>query len=176
MSATSSLRKIAASRANGRLGKGPKTDQGKRTSSLNALDHGFSAQFAFLPSEDPLEYQAHHDAYREYYRSTDDANRAVVAEIADLNWRLRRAPAFEAAVLAEEIRTLALTPRPATTFASKAEIVDIALARLPKSRGLALLRRYTNPINRRIDELHSRLAGASRLPQFRPYSKQKLAA
>ena len=152
------------------------TDQGKRTSSLNALDHGFSAKFAFLPGEDPLECQAHHDAYREHYGPLDDTNRAIVEEIADLNWRLRRAPAFEAVVLAEEIRALALTPRPAIAFTSKAEIVDIAIARLPKSRGLALLRRYTICINRRIDELHSRFEGASRLPQFRPYAKQNLAA
>jgi len=172
MSVTTSLLKIAASRANGKLSKGPKTDAGKHISSLNAVSHGFTAKHAFLRGEDPQQYRIHHEMYCQHYGPINDFNREMVAEIADLNWRLRRVPAFEALVLAEEIRALATEPNP--QFTTKAQFVAGALIRYPQTNGRALLRRYTTKFNRRIDELHTRLEGARHLAQLRAI--QKIAA
>lgn len=50
----------SASRRNGRLSSGPKTETGKKTSSLNALRHGLSAQTSLLalnPNLDKIQEQ-----------------------------------------------------------------------------------------------------------------------
>ena len=45
------------SRRNGRLSRGPKSPQGKRRSSLNAIKHGMTACIPVLPGEDEAEFR-----------------------------------------------------------------------------------------------------------------------
>src|SRR5438045_3231911 len=51
-------RKLAANRANAAKSTGPRTDAGKRASSLNAVAHGLTAHTALLPGEDAVELEA----------------------------------------------------------------------------------------------------------------------
>ena len=55
--ATSEARRIANAR-NAQHSTGPKSDEGKKRSSMNALKHGLTAVEAVLPNEDPDAYQA----------------------------------------------------------------------------------------------------------------------
>jgi hypothetical protein len=62
-----SARKIAANRANGRASRGPKTIQGKRRSSKNALRHGLS-----LPVSDDPRFQSDIQALAREIAGADD--------------------------------------------------------------------------------------------------------
>ena len=50
--------RTAINRANSQHSTGPRTEAGKRRSSLNALRHGLTAASAVLPSEDRAQVQA----------------------------------------------------------------------------------------------------------------------
>ncbi len=52
-SATVSVFRATINRQNAQHSTGPRTEAGKRRSSLNALQHGLTATSAVLPSEDP---------------------------------------------------------------------------------------------------------------------------
>ena len=54
--ATSEARRIANAR-NAQHSTGPKSEAGKKRSSMNALKHGLTAAEAVLPNEDPAAYQ-----------------------------------------------------------------------------------------------------------------------
>ena len=54
-----SAAQLAANQANAKLGTGPKTEKGKKTSSQNARRHGFTAQVTVMTEEDRI----HHDAF-----------------------------------------------------------------------------------------------------------------
>ena len=49
---------IQANRLNAQLSTGPRTPEGKKRSSLNALRHGLSGQIVVLPNEDMQAYLA----------------------------------------------------------------------------------------------------------------------
>lgn len=53
----SSQKRIDASRANGKLSRGPVTVEGKANSSKNAVRHGLLVDSALLPGEDRKEFQ-----------------------------------------------------------------------------------------------------------------------
>ena len=48
---------MEANRRNAQQSTGPRTEAGKKTSSLNALRHGLTARIVVLPTEDLLAYQ-----------------------------------------------------------------------------------------------------------------------
>ena len=99
MSAAPSALQLDANRANALLSTGPKTAEGKLTSSRNAQSHGLTTRHALLPGEDLEEYQSHHRAYLERYQPQDPVDQDAVVELADIKWRLRRVPSFEAELL-----------------------------------------------------------------------------
>jgi len=53
-----SQEQLAANRANAAHSCGPKTEEGKKRSSLNATRHGLTARAVVLPREDQNEYLA----------------------------------------------------------------------------------------------------------------------
>jgi len=53
----------AANQANAQLSTGPKTEEGKRKSSLNAIKTALTGATVLLPSDDVAEYQRHLAAY-----------------------------------------------------------------------------------------------------------------
>src|ERR1035438_4989678 len=49
---------IAANKQNAQKSSGPKTPEGKATSSLNRLSHGFASHATIIPGENPEEFKA----------------------------------------------------------------------------------------------------------------------
>ena len=92
-------RQIAANRLNAARG-GPKTPEGKAAVSRNAVTHGLTSYNGLLPGE-KLEDFSDLRARVLAELAPDSAIEIELAErIASLLWRLRRVPAFEAALLA----------------------------------------------------------------------------
>jgi hypothetical protein len=86
----SSSRRINASRANGALSRGPITPQGKTRSSLNALDHGLTAQTVVLQCESQESFQTTLDNFLVRFQPVDTVELSLVHEMVAAAWRLQR--------------------------------------------------------------------------------------
>ena len=95
----SSQRRIRASRANGRLSRGPVTPEGKERSKRNALRHGMLAKCCLLDSEDTEAFHDHIDQYLIRFQPADDIEAGFVEEMVAASWRLRRSWAIETRML-----------------------------------------------------------------------------
>lgn len=90
----------AVNRANSQHSTGPRTEAGKKRSSLNALTHGLTSRTALLPWEDLAAYQDHHREFRDEYQPETPTETQLVRELADTSWRLNRIPLLESDLLA----------------------------------------------------------------------------
>ena len=75
---------VIANRANAQLSTGPRTAEGQQASSSNAKSHGLTSRSAFVPGEDPQEYELFHHAYTALYLPQDMIEQKMVSELADL--------------------------------------------------------------------------------------------
>lgn len=92
-------RQISANRKNAERSTGPSTDAGKAASSRNALRHGLTAKRFLLDGEDPDEYELMRRGFHADFKPSGAMQEHIVDNLADAFWRLRRVPAFEAALL-----------------------------------------------------------------------------
>lgn len=92
-------KQIEANRKNARKSTGPRTREGKQVSRLNALTHGLTAAEVLLPHEDRARYEALCAALVADFQPETAMESLVVERIAVGMWRLRRACAFEAALI-----------------------------------------------------------------------------
>jgi hypothetical protein len=151
---------LAANRANALHSTGPLSAHGKLASSRNALSHGLTTSAALLPSEDPGDYKFHHQIQIDHYRPQDDIARALVTELADLEWRLRRVPAFEAQLLSIECHNLKSNPELEPFIKglhTDAQILAVAFTRLVERKILPNLLNQESRIARRADKIRRRL-------------------
>ena len=95
----STLRRILASRANGRRSLGPITPEGKRHSSINALTHGLLARIVLMQDESPEAFRQLLDDHLLRFRPVDGVEVGFVEEMTAAAWRLRRAWAMETRML-----------------------------------------------------------------------------
>jgi hypothetical protein len=86
-------------RANAQHSTGPKTEAGKKQSSLNALRHGLTGQIVVMPSEDLHAYQLHLKSFTDEYHPQGATEAHLVQALADASWRLNRVAALETNVL-----------------------------------------------------------------------------
>jgi hypothetical protein len=100
-----SARQIAANRRNAQKCTGPKTEEGKRASRMNALRHGMSARTLVLPYEDEIEYHELRAKLIEGYQPANNQELMLVDQIAAGYWRTARARAYERDMLAGQVAT-----------------------------------------------------------------------
>jgi len=93
----SSLRKSQAARVNGAKSHGPKTAEGKKISSLNAVRHGLTAGTAVLRNESPELFRLVFDSYIEHFQPVGHVELDLVEEMAVAKWRQRRMWGIESA-------------------------------------------------------------------------------
>jgi hypothetical protein len=91
----SSVQQIAANQANAQLSTGPRTEEGKKCSSLNALKSGLTGRTVLLPGEDASAYKAHCEAFMEGFDPVGEEETALVQLLADTRWRLDRCSVLE---------------------------------------------------------------------------------
>jgi hypothetical protein len=94
-----SIRQIEANRRNSLKSTGPKTDDGKRHASQNAVRHGLTAETVIVPMEDADDYGAFEQAVTADYDAETAVERELVLRLASLLWRLRRATSIETGLL-----------------------------------------------------------------------------
>ena len=104
--------KLEANRRNAQRSTGPRTEEGKGTSSMNAVTHGALAQGVITRGdfrEDPIEYLERLEALKKEWRAKGPIEEEDLEHIALLRWRRRRAVRFEVGTIAQ--RTLGIRQR-----------------------------------------------------------------
>ncbi len=97
-------RKIEANRRNAQKSSGPRTSEGKRRSSRNAVKHGLLARHVVLTdhaNEDPREFDELLEGLMDDYQPQGMIEKMLVERLAASFWRLRRAYRFEAESIAQ---------------------------------------------------------------------------
>jgi hypothetical protein len=98
---------VTANQANAELSTGPRTPEGKATSSQNSLRHGFTAQTVLLAGEDHAEYEALLFGLAASFPPMGHfALERAVREMANAEWRLRRARQHQEILLNSKIAEL----------------------------------------------------------------------
>jgi hypothetical protein len=90
---------LEANRANAWRSSGPKTPAGKARSSMNAVKHGLTAKTIVIGDEDPAQFDRLRESLEERFKPRSVMERELTERLAGIAWRLRRIPAFEAAIL-----------------------------------------------------------------------------
>jgi hypothetical protein len=86
-------------RINAQHSTGPKTEAGKKQSSLNALRHGLTGQVVVMPTEDLQAYELHVKSFTGEYQPQGATEAHLVQALADTSWRLNRVAALETNLL-----------------------------------------------------------------------------
>ncbi len=164
----SSVRKVEAARANGALSRGPKTPEGKRRSSMNALKHGLRSRIT-LSVENPEAFQELLDSYLVRFQPTCSVSRDLVEEMAVARWRIQRIWDIEAALIDDEM------DRQSKSIAGEFRRIDeptrLALAfrgASEKSPALALCGRFENRYRRSFARAFEQLKKMNERTQARP--------
>ena len=88
-----------ANRQNAQKSTGPRTENGKRRSRLNALRHGLAVETVVEGLEDPANYKKLQAAIVAHYAPQSPVEHELVLRLASLLWRLRRATSIETGLL-----------------------------------------------------------------------------
>jgi hypothetical protein len=99
--------RLEANRANSQHSTGPRTEEGKAKSSMNAVKTGLTGQNVLLSTDDAVAYQQHLDRHFKNYAPANDKEHTLVQTIADAEWRLLRIAPLEAGIYAIGRRKLA---------------------------------------------------------------------
>jgi len=94
-------KRLIANQSNAQLSTGPRTEEGKAKSCLNAVKAALTGRTVLLPGDDAAEYQRHLTAFEEEFSPVGLRECELVQSIADTWWRLRRIPALESALFAK---------------------------------------------------------------------------
>ncbi len=95
-----STSQLTANRENAKHSTGPRTPEGKKHSSLNALRHGLTSQIVVMPTEDMQAYHAFCLRYLKDLGPKNEPERQVAQDMADGQWRINRSRSLEFGVYA----------------------------------------------------------------------------
>ncbi len=155
---TISERRLAANRANALLSTGPRTEEGKTKSSLNAVKNGLTGHAILLADEEEAAtYRAHSERVYAWWQPVGDREYTLVQSLTDTQWRLNSIPGLESGLYAlGRLRGAALFPHedPAVRQILLSAHVQVAEARALKNLHLQesrLRRRYQRDEQELID-------------------------
>jgi hypothetical protein len=133
-------------RANALHSTGPKTEAGKKQSSLNALRHGLTGQVVVMPTEDLNAYRAHLNSFTDEYHPEGATEAHLVQALADASWRLNRVAALETNLL-----SLAAVGDPLV------DAMAIAASLESQSKALANLSMHSQRLSRQFERTVAQL-------------------
>jgi hypothetical protein len=149
-----SAAQAAANRRNSQKSTGPKTEEGKAASAMNALKHGMCAQTPLLPGEDAEAFGDIRADLHARYRPRGRLEVRLVDRMAVLAWRLQRAEWAEISMLLTEPADEAA---PADDFAALAARLAAPFVGTG-SGGLERLARYERQIEQSLLRAEKQLA------------------
>ena len=94
-----SSKQLEANRANAKKSTGPRSQGGKARSRLNSRKHGLTAKTLVIGDEDPAQFDKLRAELMAEYDPQSALECELVERLSSLLWRLRRIPAFEAAII-----------------------------------------------------------------------------
>jgi hypothetical protein len=149
-----SEKQLAANIANAHRSTGPRTEEGKQRSSLNARRHNLTGQVSAMTDEDRIAHDAFSAALIKSMAPEGALELQLAQRVATDSWRLNRASAIEDNIFAlglsqhsderidhPEIQTAFATARTFTAEAKSIELLTLYEQRINRSlhRNLALL-------------------------------------
>jgi hypothetical protein len=141
---------LTANRANSQLSTGPRTEAGKRRSSLNSFRHGLTGQIFVATPEETEVFQRHCASILQALQPVGPIESYLAQSIAEGMWRLQRARALENGIFANGHRD-----HVDQMNAGHPE-VDTALAQsrtwTEQAHNLHLLTVYEQRINRAVEK------------------------
>jgi len=135
----SSIRRILASRANGALSKGPKTPEGKKRSSRNAVKHGLLASHIVLDDESAKTFKKEMNFHLDRLQPADGMEQGPIEDMVAARWRHSRALAIESRMLQNACNDQQ-SPDPLDRLTN-------AFSDLASRPGFALMHRYQTRLN-----------------------------
>jgi hypothetical protein len=148
-------RRRQINRTNSQQSTGPKTEAGKRQSSLNALRHGLTGQIVVMPHEDLEAYQRHLKLYKDEYNPEGVTEADLVQALADTAWRLNRVAALETNLL-----TLGIANQVSPITDAPSEVQDamaIVAALESQSKALSTLSMHSQRLSRQFERTVAQL-------------------
>jgi len=94
-----------ANRRNAQASTGPRTEEGKAVSGLNALKHGLTSVTWVLPTEDREQYERLRERMLADLNPVGTLEEELADEVVNLTWRLRRAESLELGIFACGVST-----------------------------------------------------------------------
>jgi hypothetical protein len=96
------LLQLEANRKNAKLSTGPKTREGKRVASSNAIRHGLRSTAALIAGESVEDWSAHEEGVQDSFAPVTYLGSCLARLAAVDLWRLDRVHAFEAAIIRDQ--------------------------------------------------------------------------
>ena len=97
-------RQIDANRGNAQASTGPRTEEGKKSSSMNAFRHGLTASEDWvLPTEDKEQHERLRERMLMDLKPVGPVEEELAREIVNHTWRLRRAESLELGLFAHGV-------------------------------------------------------------------------
>lgn len=132
---------------------GPRTEEGKSRSRLNAISHGLTGQVHCITDEQKEAFDNHCRGMMEALQPEGCLELDLAQDIAENRWRLKRARALESNIFA-------LGTAPSVAGAGNPEIdtaLDQARTWLANAKDIQLLALYEQRIHRNLDKSEARL-------------------
>jgi hypothetical protein len=158
-------------RANSQHSTGPKTPDGKKQSSLNALRHGLTGQIVVMPNEDLEAYQSHLNSFTDEYIPKGATEANLVQSLADTSWRLNRVAAMETNLL-----TLGIAAELSPAIDAPQQIQDamsIVAALESQSKALSNLSMHSQRLSRQFERTVTQLRDLQKIRQEKEQSELK---
>jgi hypothetical protein len=172
-------KQLAANRANAQLSSGPKSEVGKRRSSLNARRHNLTGQVTAMTEEDRIAHDSFAEALIKSMAPEGALELQLAQRIATDSWRLNRSAAIEDNIFAlgftdhsgdididhPELHAALTAARTFTREAKSIELLTLYEQRINRSlqKNLALLQQLQAA---RKAERQAEMAQASKLLQL----------
>lgn len=147
--------RTAINRANAQHSTGPKTEAGKKKSSLNAVRHGLTGQIVVMPNEDLEAYRIHLKSLMDECDPKGSIEAILVQALADCSWRLIRVAALETNLL-----TLGIANGCSPVTDAPSQVVDalsIVSALESQSKALSNLSLHSQRLSRQLEKLLAQL-------------------